>query len=127
MMGSDPFQKSPFLPSIFVSHGLLDARGYSDKGVVVGGGCIKRSTVGICVSSVKKNWLVETVMPIDARKSHGNIVRELIRKYKRHGKIGNIRPGSMREALKIANAIAYSVKRGKKRKNGGTGRKRQRS
>lgn len=55
-------------------------------------------------------------MPIDARKSHEDIVAELIREYKDSGKIGNTEPDDMAHAQKIANAIAYSEKeKGKKK------------
>lgn len=53
-------------------------------------------------------------MPIDGRKNHSNITKELITKYKETGKIGNIEPKSMKHALNIANAIAYSVKENNK-------------
>lgn len=49
-------------------------------------------------------------MPINPRMSYEEIVREIIRSYKEDGKIGNIRPKSMRHALRIANAIASRVK-----------------
>lgn len=49
-------------------------------------------------------------MPIDGRKSHGNIVKELIEEYKESGKIGNTEPDDMKHALEIANAIAYKEK-----------------
>lgn len=47
---------------------------------------------------------------VDGRHSHGNIVRELMRKYKKSGKIGNIEPESTEHAEEIANAIAYKEK-----------------
>lgn len=49
-------------------------------------------------------------MPIDGRKSHGSIVKELITEFKSEGKIGNTTPDDMEHAMKIANAIAYDVK-----------------
>ena len=55
-------------------------------------------------------------MPIDARKSHEDIVSELIKEYKDSGKIGNTEPRDMAHAQSIANAIAYSEKeKGKKK------------
>lgn len=55
-------------------------------------------------------------MPIDARKSHEDIVSELIKEYKNSGKIGNTEPRDMAHAQSIANAIAYSEKeKGKKK------------
>jgi hypothetical protein len=49
-------------------------------------------------------------MPLDGRKKHGDIVSELIREYKKSGKIGNSEPKDMETAMKQANAIAYDVK-----------------
>ena len=46
----------------------------------------------------------------------GSDIKELLHKYKKTGKIGDTRPKSMRKALAIASAIAYSHKRGKKKK-----------
>ena len=55
-------------------------------------------------------------MPLKKGKSRsafeGNI-RELIRTYKKKGKIGNVTPKSMAHARKIALAIAYDKRRGK--------------
>lgn len=49
-------------------------------------------------------------MPIDARKSHSNIVKELLDEYKSSGKIGNTKPKDLNHAQDIANAIAYKIK-----------------
>lgn len=56
-------------------------------------------------------------MPIDPRQSRQNIIAEIIRAYKEKGTIGNIRPRSMRHALRIAAAIASRVKREKRKKS----------
>lgn len=40
-------------------------------------------------------------------KVHGANVRELVRSFKKTGKLGTSRPGSMKKALAQANAIAY--------------------
>ena len=49
-------------------------------------------------------------MPIDKRKSKSDIIKELMDKYKRTGKIGTSTPESKEAALKQAEAIAYSSK-----------------
>ena len=49
-------------------------------------------------------------MPIDKRMSHDDIVRELINAYHKNGKIGDTTPKDEEDAVRIANAIAYSVK-----------------
>lgn len=49
-------------------------------------------------------------MPIDKSGTHEEIVQELMRAYKKNGKIGNHTPKDEEEALRIANAIAYKVK-----------------
>lgn len=50
-------------------------------------------------------------MPIDRRKSHSNIVKELVDEYKSTGKIGSTQPRDLDHALSIANAIAYKSKK----------------
>lgn len=47
---------------------------------------------------------------VDGRQSHGNIVKELMHKYKKSGKIGNTKPEDTEHAEEIANAIAYKEK-----------------
>lgn len=49
-------------------------------------------------------------MPIDKRKSRQNIVKELIKTYKRTGKIGDTKPDDLKHAYKIATAISYDAK-----------------
>lgn len=49
-------------------------------------------------------------MPLSKNMIYSEIVSEIISSYKEDGKIGNIRPKSMRHALKIANAIAARMK-----------------
>lgn len=49
-------------------------------------------------------------MPLDKRMSHSDMVTELMDKYDRTGTIGNNAPKSRKEALSIANAIAYQTK-----------------
>ena len=49
-------------------------------------------------------------MPLDKRMSHSDMVKELMDKYDRTGTIGNNAPKSRKEALSIANAIAYQTK-----------------
>ena len=49
-------------------------------------------------------------MPLDKSMSHEEMVKELMNKYDRTGTIGNNSPKSRKEALKIANAIAYQTK-----------------
>lgn len=50
-------------------------------------------------------------MPIKKTMSHGEIVAEIVRDWKRDGKIGNIKPRNLEHAVEIANAIAYRIKR----------------
>lgn len=50
-------------------------------------------------------------MPIDARKSKSDIIKELIHKWEKTGKIGTSSPETKEEALKQAQAIAYSAKK----------------
>ena len=50
-------------------------------------------------------------MPLSKSMSHGEKVGELIRAFKKTGKIGTSRPGSKKEAIAQANAIAYSRER----------------
>ena len=47
---------------------------------------------------------------VDARQSHGKIVKELMHKYKKSGKIGNTKPKDTEHAEEIANANAYDAK-----------------
>ena len=49
-------------------------------------------------------------MPLDKSMSHSDMVKELMDKYDRTGTIGNNAPKSRKEALAIANAIAYQTK-----------------
>ena len=51
-----------------------------------------------------------SIMPIDKSGTHEEIVQELMRAYKKNGKIGSHTPKNEEEALRIANAIAYRVK-----------------
>ena len=50
-------------------------------------------------------------MPIDKSMTHEQIVQELMRVYKKNGKIGNQVINSEDMALRVANAIAYKTKR----------------
>lgn len=50
-------------------------------------------------------------MPIDQRKSKSDIIKELINKWEKTGKIGTSSPKTKEEALKQAEAIAYSSKK----------------
>jgi len=50
-------------------------------------------------------------MPIDKRKSKSDIIKELMHKWKRTGKIGTSSPETKEEALKQAQAIAYNSKK----------------
>jgi hypothetical protein len=53
-------------------------------------------------------------MPLKAGKSKKTIssnIREIIRSYKRTGRIGTSRPKSLTEAMRQASAIAYSKAR----------------
>ena len=50
-------------------------------------------------------------MPLKSGKSKKTIsknIQEMIRAYKKTGKIGNIKPKDLKHALKIASAAAYS-------------------
>lgn len=50
-------------------------------------------------------------MPLKSGKSKktiSNNIREMIRAYKKTGKIGHTRPKNLKHALKIASAAAYS-------------------
>jgi len=48
---------------------------------------------------------------IDKRKSKDVIIKELLDKYERTGKIGNTTPRDMKHAQEIASGIAYSSKK----------------
>lgn len=50
-------------------------------------------------------------MPLKKSMSHGEKVGELVKAFKRKGKIGTSRPGSMKAAVAQANAIAYAKER----------------
>ena len=52
-------------------------------------------------------------MPLDKRMSHAAMMREMLKSYKATGKLGNTRPKTMKQAARIANAIAYRMKRGR--------------
>lgn len=47
-------------------------------------------------------------MPLNKNMSHEEKVKELMQAYKEKGKIGNTTPKDEEDAMKIANAIAYS-------------------
>ena len=47
-------------------------------------------------------------MPLNKNMSHEDKVKELMQAYKEKGKIGNTTPKDEEDAMKIANAIAYS-------------------
>jgi len=49
-------------------------------------------------------------MPIDKNMTHSEIVAEIMASYKKTGKIGDYTPKNEKEALQMANAIAYKVK-----------------
>ena len=49
-------------------------------------------------------------VPIDKSMTHEQIVQELMRAYKKNGKIGNQVINSEDVALRVANAIAYKTK-----------------
>lgn len=48
-------------------------------------------------------------MPLDKNMSHEEMVSELIKGYKKTGKIGDTKPKNMKHALEIANAVAYNI------------------
>ena len=48
-------------------------------------------------------------MPLDKSMSHEEMVAELIRSYKKSGRIGATEPRDMKHALEIANAVAYNL------------------
>lgn len=50
-------------------------------------------------------------MPLKKTMTHGEIVAEILRDWKRDGMIGNIRPRNLEHAMDIANAIAYRMTR----------------
>ena len=50
-------------------------------------------------------------MPLSKSMSHGEKVGELIRAFKKTGKIGTSRPDSKKAAVAQANAIAYAKER----------------
>lgn len=50
-------------------------------------------------------------MPVDKRKSKSEIIKELMYSYEKTGKVGNSTPKTKKEALKQAQAIAYSAKK----------------
>lgn len=50
-------------------------------------------------------------MPIDKRRTHSQIVAELMETYHETGKIGNITPENEEDALRIANKIAFETKK----------------
>lgn len=52
-------------------------------------------------------------MPIDKRQNKETIIKELLQKYKKTGKIGSTKPKDMKHAIQVASAIAYSTKDGK--------------
>lgn len=56
-------------------------------------------------------------MPLNKNMSINNIVREIMKKYKRTGKIGTSSPDNKKEALKQALAIAYDTKKNEDLKN----------
>lgn len=52
-------------------------------------------------------------MPIDKNMAHSEIVAELMSTYENTGKIGEYSPKNKKEALQVANAIAFKIKGGK--------------
>lgn len=48
-----------------------------------------------------------------SKKTHSANVREMLHKFKQTGMIGNTKPKSMDEAMRIANAAAYTKARGR--------------
>lgn len=55
-------------------------------------------------------------MPINSKMSYEEIVQEIMDSYKNKGKIGNIKPKSVKHALRIANAIANRMEQEKSKK-----------
>jgi uncharacterized protein YlxP (DUF503 family) len=55
-------------------------------------------------------------MPINSSASKRSIIREIMHSYKQKGTIGTSTPASSKKARKQAIAIAFSVKRKKRRK-----------
>ena len=58
-------------------------------------------------------------MPLKAGSSQKTIsanIKELISSYKRDGMIGNTKPKDLKDAIRIASAIAYGKARGKEKK-----------
>lgn len=49
-------------------------------------------------------------MPLSKDMTHSEIVAELMQTYTTTGKIGDYTPKSKKEALEIANAIAFKIK-----------------
>lgn len=49
-------------------------------------------------------------MPLSKDMTHSEIVEELMQTYTTTGKIGDYTPKSKKEALKIANTIAFKIK-----------------
>lgn len=56
-------------------------------------------------------------MPLNKNMSKDDIIREIMRKYKRTGKIGTSTPKNKKEAIKQALAIAYETKKDEDLKN----------
>ena len=54
--------------------------------------------------------------PGKSQKVRSENIAEMMRSWEKTGKIGNTSPKSAKEALKIANAAAYTKSRGKKKK-----------
>lgn len=52
-------------------------------------------------------------MPISSNMTHSEIVEELMHTYNETGKIGNYKPKTKKEALEVANSIAFRIKEGK--------------
>jgi hypothetical protein len=48
-------------------------------------------------------------------KARSKNIAEMVRSYKKTGKLGNSRPKNIREAISQASAAAYSMQRKKKR------------
>lgn len=51
-------------------------------------------------------------MPIDKSKSIKEIIQEIMDSWEKTGKIGEYTPKNKKEALEMATAIAYNVKKG---------------